>query len=66
MNSSGQDLTIEDLKNISNLGFYQECDWSCMLIPKHSLLSSEPRDCSIDIQTEQFVHTGVMFLPELA
>ena len=37
-----------------------------MLIPKHSLLSGEPRDCSIDIQTEKGVHTGVMFFPELA
>ena len=40
--------------------------WSCMSIPEHSLLSGEPRDCSIDIQTEKVVHTGVMFLPELA
>ena len=37
-----------------------------MSIPKHSLLSGEPRDCSIDIQTDKVVHTGVMFLPELA
>ena len=37
-----------------------------MSIPKHSLLFGEPRDCSIDIHTGKVVHTGVMFLPELA
>ena len=37
-----------------------------MSIPKHSMLSGEPRDCSIDIETDKVVHTGVMFLPELA
>jgi hypothetical protein len=37
-----------------------------MLIPKHSLLSGELRDCSIDIQTDKVVYTGAMFLPELA
>ena len=37
-----------------------------MSIPKHSLLSGEPRACSIDIQTGKVVHPGVMFLPELA
>ena len=26
MKSSGQDLTIEDLKDVSKLGFYQECE----------------------------------------
>ena len=31
---------------------------SFMLIPKHFLLSGEPRDCSIDIQTDKVVHTG--------
>jgi hypothetical protein len=36
-----------------------------MSIPKHSLLSGEPRDCSIDIHTGKVVHTGVIFLPEL-
>jgi hypothetical protein len=30
------------------------------------LLSGEPRDCPIDIQTYKVVHTGVMFLTELA
>ena len=25
--------------------------WFCMTIPKHSLLSGEPRDCSLDIHT---------------
>ena len=34
-----------------------------MSIPNHSSLSGEPRDCSIDIQTDKVVHTGVMFLP---
>ena len=38
---------------------------SCMLIPKHSLLSVELCDSSI-IQTDKVIHTGVMFLPELA
>jgi hypothetical protein len=37
-----------------------------MLIPKYSLLFGEPHDFSISIQTEKVVHTGVMFLPELA
>ena len=37
-----------------------------MSIPKDSLLLGEPRECSIDIQTDKVVHTGVMFLPELA
>jgi hypothetical protein len=32
-----------------------------MSIPKHFLLSVEPRGCYIDIQTEKVVHTGVMF-----
>jgi hypothetical protein len=32
-----------------------------MSIPKHSLLSGEPRDFSIDIQTDKVVNTGVMF-----
>ena len=36
------------------------------VLPKHSLLSGEPCECSIDIQTGKVVHTGVMFLPELA
>jgi hypothetical protein len=40
--------------------------WCCMSILKHSMLSGEPRDCSIDIQTEKVVNIGVMFLPELA
>jgi hypothetical protein len=40
--------------------------WSCLSIPKHSMLSGEPRECSIDIQTDKVIHTGVMFLPELA
>ena len=43
-----------------------EFPWSCISIPKHSLLSGEPPDCSVDIQTEKVVQTGVMFLPELA
>jgi hypothetical protein len=30
------------------------------------LILGEPRDDSIDIQTDKVVHTGVMFLPELA
>ena len=34
-----------------------------MSIPKHSLLSGEPHDSSIGIQTDKLIHTGVMFLP---
>ena len=34
--------------------------WSCMLIPKHSLLSGEQRDCSIGLQTDKVEHTGVI------
>jgi hypothetical protein len=37
-----------------------------MSIRKHFMLSSEPRHCSIDIQTGKVVHTGVMPEPELA
>ena len=48
------------------MAFFSLQIWSCMSIPKHSLLSGEPRDCSIDIQTGKVVQTGVMFLPEIA
>ena len=35
--------------------------WLRMLIPTHLLLSGEPHECSIGIQTDKVVHTGVMF-----
>ena len=40
--------------------------WSCRLIHRHYLISGEPRESSIGIQTDKVVHTGVMFLPGLS
>jgi hypothetical protein len=37
-----------------------------LYVDSQTLLSGEPRDCSIGIQTDKVVQTGLMFLPELA